>query len=50
MTRLFHESVKQMKQVKQNFELNLYPSVFYKKPLKQNVTTFKSVKVRFKFR
>ncbi len=40
---LFHESVKQMKQVKQDFELTSCLSVFYEKAVKQNETKDKSV-------
>jgi hypothetical protein len=36
--RLFHTSVKQMKQVKQHFETNIYLSIIYKKAVKQNET------------
>jgi len=36
--RLFHASVKQMKQVKQDFESIIYLSTVYKKAVKQNET------------
>jgi len=36
--RLFHASVKQMKQVKQNFATIIYLSTTYKKTVKQNET------------
>ena len=40
---LFHESVKQMKQVKQDFELKCWFIIRCGKPVKQNVTKDKSV-------
>jgi len=45
---LFHESVKQMKQVKQDFQLINCLSVYYEKQVKQNETKDKSVSLYLK--
>jgi hypothetical protein len=42
--RLFHASVKQMKQVKQDFESNIYLSIIYKKQVKQKTDKALSAK------